>query len=435
MRARSRGSDAGGRVGAQLPGPERPPGSSSGLVEGATISRRQLLGAGAGLGLAALLAGCGSSSSGAPSGAASKVPLPRPNNPVKWPIYSDNRPIASGLAPEKNATLQLYNWVAYINEDVVKSFCKLYDCHYQITTFNTMSEAIAKLISGQLKFDVFFPEIDVVGQLVETKLIRPLNHSYIPNIANVWPSYRNPFYDQGWQYTTPYSIYTTGMAWRKDKVNLAPSYDMPWQGAAYKGKVGILDSYREGISLALLRAGNLDINTTDPAQIRAAGAALSKLASLTNVLIDDDDYTDIPTGKTYIHQAWSGDMASSYQYLPKGTSIDVIGYWFPSDGRGPVANDLMVNLAGGANPVLAHLFINYMLDVHNALENYSYVGYMQPLSAVTPRRLIAEKLLPPQLTSTVVLPSYFQAGVEELELPPAATALWEDTWNQFSKGV
>ena len=66
-----------------------------------------------------------------------------------------------------------------------------------------------------------------------------------------------PFYDQGWQYTTPYSIYTTGMAWRKDKVNLTPSWNMPWQGAPYKGKVAILDDYREGISLALLRAGNL----------------------------------------------------------------------------------------------------------------------------------------------------------------------------------
>ena len=65
------------------------------------------------------------------------------------------------------------------------------------------------------------------------------------------------------------------MAWRKDKVNLAPSWDMPWQGAPYKGKVAVLDDYRETISLALLRAGNLDLNTTSTAQIHAAGRALS----------------------------------------------------------------------------------------------------------------------------------------------------------------
>src|SRR5207302_6872182 len=77
------------------------------------ISRRQLLAAGAGLALSGVLAGCGGSGSGS-GGATSSggPPLPRQDNPVKWPIFSDNKAIASGLAPEKGATLQLYNWVA-----------------------------------------------------------------------------------------------------------------------------------------------------------------------------------------------------------------------------------------------------------------------------------------------------------------------------------
>jgi spermidine/putrescine transport system substrate-binding protein len=277
--------------------------------------------------------------------------------------------------------------------------------------------------------------VNYLGQLVEAKMIRPLNHSYIPNMANVWPDYRDPFYDQGWQYTTPYTIYTTGMAWRKDKVNLAPSWNMPWEGAPYKGRVAVLDSYRETIGLALMRSGNLNLNTTNTSQIRGAGRALSRLAALTNVRIDDNDYTDVPTGKTWIHHAWSGDMATAADYMPKGTPVDVVGYWFPANHKGPVGNDVMVNLTSGSNPVLAHLFINYMLDVGNALENYSYVGYMQPLTQVTPTRLISEKLLPPTLASTVVLPEYFRQGMIELELPAAANAVWESTWNSFSKGL
>jgi spermidine/putrescine transport system substrate-binding protein len=402
-------------------------------LDGPAISRRELLGAGAGLALAGLLAGCSSTN---PAGASSAdPPLPRQNRPITWPFRAGNKPIASGLEPEEGATLRLYNWAAYINESVVKSFCKKYNCKYSITTYNTMSEALAKLSSGQLQFDVFFPTVAVLGQLVAAKMIRPLNHSYIPNMANAWPDYQNPFYDKGWRYTTPYSIYTTGMAWRKDKVNLAPSWNMPWQGTPYAGKVAVLDDYRETISLALLRAGNLDLNTTNTAQIHAAGKALSQLAALTNVRIDNNDYTDVPTGKTWIHHAWSGDMASAYEYLPKGTSIDTIGYWFPPNRKGPVANDLMVNLTSGSNPVLSHLFINYMLDVNNALENYSFVGYMQPLTEVTPAKLTSEKLLPPQLASTVVLPDYFRKGLFQLELPPAADALWESTWNSFSKGL
>jgi spermidine/putrescine transport system substrate-binding protein len=401
--------------------------------EDSAISRRQLLAAGAGLALGGMLAGCSTTN---PAGAGSAdPPLPRQDRPVKWPVYPGNKAIASGLKPEEGATLRLYNWAAYINEAVVKSFCKKHNCKYSLTTYNTMEEALAKLQSGQLQFDVFFPTVAVLGQLIAAKLIRPLNQSYIPNMANVWPDYRDPFYDRGWQYTTPYSIYTTGMAWRKDKVNLSPSWNMPWQAVQYAGKVAVLDDYRETISLALLRAGNTDLNTTSAAQIHAAGKALSQLSSLTNVRIDNNDYTDVPTGKTWIHHAWSGDMATAADYLPKGTSIDTVGYWFPANRKGPVANDLMVNLTGGSNPVLAHLFIDYMLGVGNALENYSYVGYMQPLTEVTPAKLTSEKLLPPQLASTVVLPEYFRNGLFQLELPGAANAVWESTWNTFSKGL
>jgi spermidine/putrescine transport system substrate-binding protein len=405
-------------------------------LEETAISRRQLLAAGAGLAAGAVLAGCGAASStpSAPTGAGG-VPLPRQNAPVKWPIFSDNKPIASGLAPETGATLQLYNWVAYINEATIKNFCKTHNCKYQLTTFNTMEEAIAKLGSGQLKFDIFFPTVDVLGQLVEAKMIRPLNHSYIPNLANAWPDYHSPFYDVESQYTMPYSIYTTGMAYRKDKVNLTPSWNMPWESPQYKGKVAVLDDYRETISLALMKAGNFDLNTTNTRDIQAAGSALQQLSSLTNVRVDNNDYTDVPTGKTWVHHGWSGDMAASYEYLPKGTSVDVLGYWFPSNRKGPVANDLMVNLTSGSNPVLSHMFINYFLDVNNAIDNYSYVGYMQPLTAVTPQKLIAEKLLPPQLTSTVVLPSYFRNGIFQLELPPAANTVWENSWNQFTHGL
>ena len=288
--------------------------------------------AGAGLALGAVAAGCSSKN---PAAGTATPPLPRQDSPVKWPVYTSNQPIASGLPVEEGATLQLYNWVAYINEATIKSFCKKYNCSYSLTTYNTMSEALAKLSSGALKVDVFFPTVNVLGQLIARKLARPLNHSYIPNMANTWPDYRNPFYDQEWRYTTPYSIYTSGMAWRKDKVNLSPSWNMPWQGAPYKGKVAVLDDYRETISLALMRAGNLNVNTTNTAQIHAAGKALQQLSNLTNVRIDNNDYTDVPTGKTWIHHAWSGDMASSYQYLPKGQSDRHPRLLVPGQSQGP----------------------------------------------------------------------------------------------------
>jgi spermidine/putrescine transport system substrate-binding protein len=297
-----------------------------------------------------------------------------------------------------------------------------------------MDDAIAKLRSGQLNFDVFFPTVDYMGPLVEAKLIQPLNHSYLPNIAQAWPDFKNPFYDGKWQYTVPYTIYTTGIAWRKDHVPENPyamknPWAMPWQGK-YKGKVAILDDSRESISLGLMKNGIFDLNTTSPSQIAAAGKALEDLAHLTNVHIDNNDYTEVPSGQIWIHHAWSGDMAAAQQYMPKGVPVDVVGYWFPPDGKGPVGNDTITVLRSAPNPVLAHHFLNYMLDLPNVLTNISYNGYMQPLTAVTPQRLVQEKLLPPSLMSTAVLPSFFRRGVMELQLPAVARNLWSQTWLQ-----
>ena len=34
--------------------------------------------------------------------------------------------------------------------------------------------------------------------------------------------------------------------------------------------------------------------------------------------------------------------------------------------------------------MLAHLFLNHVLDVEQAFSNYSYIYYQQPLNAMTP---------------------------------------------------
>jgi spermidine/putrescine transport system substrate-binding protein len=399
------------------------------------LTRRSFLGASAAaaLGATPLLSACASALAGTGT-----VPLPRPNNPVKWPVFADNQAIKAGLPAEPDATLQIYTWVAYINQACVNAFAKKYKCKVQVTTFNTMDEAISKL--RKLPFDLLIgATVDVLGQLIESKLAQPLNHSYIPNITQAWPDFTNPFYDQGWQYTVPYTIYTTGISWRKDLVDENPytmsnPWAMPWQ-AKYKGRVAILDDYRESISLGLMKNGIFNLTTTDYNQIAAARKALEDLTRLVNVRIDNNDYTEVPDGDTWIHHAWSGDMAAAGSYMPKGVPVSDVGYWFPTDGKGPVANDTNVVLRSASNPVLAHMFLNYMQDLPNVLENISFNGYMQPSNGVTPQVLVKEQILPPALLSTVVLPSYFRRGVAELQLPVDVDALWQQAWLVVSNGI
>src|SRR5260370_39222029 len=119
----------------------------------------------------------------------SPYPLARQDAPVTWKQWRD--PIKPGLAPEKGATLQIYNWADYIWLKVVRQFCKAYNCKYQITTFNNLDEGLAKMRTGQLQFDAFMGVTpDILGKLITGKLLQPLNHSYIPHLASdVWETY------------------------------------------------------------------------------------------------------------------------------------------------------------------------------------------------------------------------------------------------------
>ena len=361
--------------------------------------------------------------------------LARPDHPVTLPIYADNKAIASGLKPEAGP-LQFYNWQDYINRDVVKAFEKKYNVKVQISTFTTIDEAVAKLSSGQVQFDVFVPELVFLERLAVGKVLQPLNLSYIPNLqANVWPSLHSPWYDVGSRYTVPYTIYTTGIGWRADKL---PGFDPtklanPWsalwvEGPKISGKVGLLDDQHEGLTMGLLHNGVTDTNTENPAYLNAAKNALVKLVSSTNLKFDTNEYARLADGSLWLHQAWSGDMAAVPSYVPSGTSPSVFRYWWPTDGRGPINNDTFAILKGAKNPVLAHLFLNHILDVDQVFKNFSFNYYQQPINAMTPDSVVKRGLVVPNLRNTLIYESQFKAGLVQGPLSQNGEVLWENAW-------
>jgi spermidine/putrescine transport system substrate-binding protein len=365
------------------------------------------------------------------------IPLARRNHPVTLPLYSDNGPIDSGLNLEKGP-LNVFNWADYINPALVKQFQKEFKVQVKITTFENEEEAIAKLTSGQANFDVWFPTVEYLSRAVAGKLIQPLNHSYLPNLKNVWPSLQNPFYDRHSRYTVPYTIYTTGIAWRTDKVKKDPThfanpYDIFWRSQADSGKVAILDDMREALSMAMVRRHRYDINTENANLINAAEADLAQLTSLVHVKTNVTDYTDIPAGKTWISQAWSGDMAGAPYYLAKGVKPTVLGYWRPPKNA-VIGNDMIALLRGAKNPVLAHAFINYILDNKKGILNFSWNGYIPPLKVINPEKLIAQGYIPKNLGSTIVRESDFNRGVSIMPLTTQGQTLWQNAWSKFKAG-
>lgn len=416
---------------------ERPSGSS------ARISRRDFLRRSAATGIAvpslsAILAACSKPGTSASSRGDGAFALARQNNPVTLPMNGE--PIPADTPIEKGATLQVYNWADYMYKKVLAEFEDKFGVKIEWTTFNNMSEAVQKLSSGQVTADVFFPTIDVLSKLAQAKLLQPLQHDLIPNLAaNMWPQYQNPFYDQGWRYTVPYAIYTTGVAYRRDHIDDAEVADKGWDilwDTKYAGKIGIYDDYREALSLGLLKNGITDLNTTSQADITRSKDALLNLISTTNAqLTINGVYAKLPDGVFWVHHAWSGDIIGAQWYLPKGVSTDVLGYWFPKDDLGPVNNDAISIPSTAQSPRLAHEFLNFLLDKKYAFQNFTWNGYQPPLTSMNPDALIPQGYVPKTLPEAVVTPEEFDNGLFELELAPSTDEMWLSAWDEIKAGA
>ncbi|WP_157592703.1 ABC transporter substrate-binding protein [Solirubrobacter soli] len=425
------------------------------MNEPSGLSRRGLL-AGAGALLAgASLTGCentttpvataegssgngimGDPTAGGPVDAAG-IPLSRRDYPVTLPKVGE--PVEA-TKPESGGELQIYNYADYLNPEVIKAFGKQENVSVRVTTFNSLDEAFTKLSTGRLRFDVIFTAPDHLSRLVGRKLVQPLNLDLVPNLkTEVWPELQDPFYDLGPRYSVPYTLYTTGIGWRNDEIKAFDPAELGWESfwksEPYRGRVGVLDDSREGIGMALMYRGVTDLNTENPVLLKRASEDLKELNEIARVKVTITGYETLPAGRMWLNQVWSGDMLNAViSYLPEGTTGEVLSYWTPSSG-GPVFNDCICVGAEAEKPVMAHRFMNYMLDPKNALENFTgYVGYQPPITKIDAQALFEQQLLPQNLSNCVVTREEYANGNAYLALTAAGRRAWDQNWDAFRNG-
>ncbi len=364
--------------------------------------------------------------------------IPTPEHPVRWPLSKKNPIIESGLKPEPGSVLRIYNYSDYLSPRMMKDFEAQWGVDIHLSTFNDADEALTKIASGGLGFDLYFPSYDSVGKLILADLLRPLNRDYLTNAENLWHSFDNPWYDVGSRYTIPYTIYSTGIGWRTDLADVdvtqyANPFDVFWD-TTYRDNMAILDDWHTAIAMVLMRNGVTDINTTNAKYLEEARVALLDLRKTMNPKVTIQMYTEMPAGQYGLAQFWSGDAINMPYYLPKKVDPGVLRYWFPPDGVGGVDNDLCVCLAQGSNPVAAHYFMNAILDETSAGQNFGFTGYQPPLKQFTPSTLVKQGYVPENLASAVVQESDFKKGLPLLGLPVTADNEYHQIWQEFKSG-
>lgn len=320
------------------------------------ITRRRLLAGFAGLAGAAAL--------GSASGCAYINPDPRRAGPQK------------PIVPRVDGDLIYFNWADYVDPSVFKGFEREYGVKVIQSNFDSMESMQAKLSAGNL-YDVIFPSAQWVQKLVAAGQLHTIGLSAVPNAALIfdyYPYFADPWYDPRSAHSIPFTMYKTGVAWRRDKLGdrLTGSWHDLWNPAA-RGMTFLLDDRDEVLGLAALLLG-FPLNTADPARLAAMVGTLKTLRPNLRAF-SSDDYNDLLSGNAWLHQMWSGDMAA---LLNQAKDPAIYGYESPKEGA-PVNSDTYAIPINAPHPGTAALFINYMLRPENVRRNIEYIGYPMPV--------------------------------------------------------
>ena len=113
----------------------------------------------------------------------------------------------------------------------------------------------------------------------------------------------------------------------------------------------------------------------------------------------------------------------------------MLSYWYQTQG-GPIFNDSSASPPTATKPVIAHRFLNYMLDNKVAYENFAgYVGYQPPLDRDRRRASSSTTgILPKTLSQAVVTREAYANGNAYLTLSAKGLQLWDRTWASFRNG-
>ena len=268
------------------------------------------------------------------------------------------------------ATLHIYMWADYVKPELVQQFERDNRCRVVIDTFDSNESMYAKLKAGATGFDIAVPSSYMVKLMQEQKMLSQIDRAMVPNLANISGDVANKIYDKMMTHSVPYAVSYTVIAYRKDKIaKIEPTWAV-FERPDIKSRCTLLNDMRETLGAALKFQGH-SINTRDEQHLAEARDLVIKWKHSTAKFDNEAYKTGIDSGEFSLVMGYSGDL---FQVV---SDNDKVGIIVPQEGI-TMSCDEFVILKDGRNPLLAHQFINYMLDPKIAAENMQEIGYLCP---------------------------------------------------------
>jgi spermidine/putrescine transport system substrate-binding protein len=357
------------------------------------LSRRRFLQGTALTGVAAFLAACTGTKTGAsasPSAPAATGAAPSASAPASVePSVAATPKVVSG-------PLKFANWPAYIDlagkageegvyspgsspslEEFKKQFKVDVDYEEKIGDNAAFVETIKPALVGGLAtgWDLMVLTDWMASKIVANSWAEKIDQSNVPNCtANLRDALKNSSWDPTNDYHYPWQSGMTGVGFNAktlkannipEPTKIADLWNIP------ADKVTFLTEARDTFGLVLLKLGvNADGATVTPEQLQQASDAIKPLVDGGLRFTGNEYLQDFGQKKVWAAFVWSGDLASS------GGPDDK--FIFPEEGT-LIWTDNMLIPKGAANTYTAELMMNYVYDPKIAAQIEEYIYYVSPV--------------------------------------------------------
>lgn len=338
------------------------------LAVPSAVSRRAFLRtAGAGgltLGMAALLAACGTPAQKGTQGAAAEDLSDKDKtlNFSNWPLYIDysddeqSRPSLEAF--EKKTGIK----VTYTEE------------------VNDNAEFFGK-VQGQLSQgqptgrDLFVLTDYMAARMITNGWLQKLDKANLPNVeANLLPNLASPSWDADRSYSVPWQSGLTGIAYNAAKTGEVRSFEELLTKPELKGRITFLSEMQDTMAFMLALVGK------DPSKFTDADfdLALERLQGAVDVgqvrAFTGNDYAqDLVQGNIVAAMAWSGDVVQLQLDNPD------IKFVAPEEGLNLWSDNMLVP-NGATHKKNAELLMDHYYDPAVAAQVAAWVNYICPVA-------------------------------------------------------
>ena len=281
-------------------------------------------------------------------------------------------------------TLTIYNWGDYIDPDLLEQFQKETGITVIYQTFDSNEAMLTKVEQGGTNFDVVVPSDYAIAKMREENLLLPLDHTKVPNLANIDSRFMDLSFDPGNVYSVPYFWGTVGIIYNPEMTGDIDfsSWDSLWDSRLHNN-IFLVDGAREVMGMAL-NSLHYSVNDTNEDHLQQALTKLNKLSPNVKAIVGDEIKMLLANEEAAVGIVWSGDAS---EIMDENDKLD---YVVPEEGSNKWFDNMVIPKKA-ANVEGAYKFIDFMLRPEVAAQNAEYVGYSTP-------NVPALKLLPEEIS-------------------------------------